>query len=99
MKHLTPVWFGIMLSSGLIAASAIAAPTVSSLKHSQPQHSIEPEANSLVESNQLADVLMIIIAFGLPCSMLFAVLLHNQIAAERDRLAAQLVPIRVKSKS
>jgi cytochrome c oxidase assembly factor CtaG len=99
MKHLTPVWFGIMLSSGLIAASAIAAPTVSSLHHSQTQHSIAPEASGLVQSNQVTDVLMSIIAFSLPCSMLFAILLHNQLVAERERLAVQLVPIRVKSKS
>jgi hypothetical protein len=105
MKHLTPVWFGIMLSSGLIAASAIAAPTVSSPDRSESQHLIAAEANSLAsesslaQSTQLADVLTGIIAFGLPCSLLFAVLLHNQLAAQRDRLAAQLVPIRVKSKS
>ncbi|WP_310487093.1 hypothetical protein [Chamaesiphon sp. VAR_69_metabat_338] len=87
-----------MLSICPMAASAIAAPTVSSLHHSQTQHSIAPEASSLVQSNQLADVLMGIIAFGMPCSMIFAILLQNQLAAERDRLAAQLVPIRIKSK-
>jgi hypothetical protein len=97
---MTHILFGIMLS-----ICPIATPTVASLLHSQTQHSIAPEANSLVsesslvQSAQLADVLMGIIAFGIPGSMLFAGLLHSQLAAERDRLAAQLVPIRVKSKS
>jgi hypothetical protein len=98
MKHLTPVWFGLMLSSGLIASSAIAAPTVLST-HNFPVQQLTSESISTEQSTQLAAVLIGISSFGLPCSLLLTLLLHNQIEAQRTKMAAQLVRVRVKSKS
>jgi hypothetical protein len=96
MKYLTPALFGIMLSGGLIAASAVTALTAP--QKSQVQHLTVAEAFSTEQSAQSIDALISIAAFGVPCSLLFAVLLHNQLAAQQTKLAAQLVRIRVKSK-
>gem|GEM_PF-6181358 len=99
MKHLTPALFGIILSGGLIASSALAAPTV----QLQTQHSIATQTDSLapvsIATEQLADVLIGMMYFGLPCAALLAVLLHHHRAAQHARLAARLVPIRIKSRS
>jgi hypothetical protein len=96
MKYLTPALFGIMLSGGLIAASAVTALTAP--QKSQVQHLTVAEAISIEPSAQLIDALIGIAAFGVPCSLLFAVLLHNQLAAQQKKLTAQLVRVRVKSK-
>jgi orotate phosphoribosyltransferase-like protein len=96
MKYLTPALFGIMLSGGLIAASAMTALTAS--HNSQVQHLTVAEASSTEQSAQSIDALIGIAAFGVPCSLLFAILLQNQLAAQQTKLAAQLVRVRVKSK-
>jgi hypothetical protein len=110
MKHLTPVWFGIMLSSGLIASSTIVA---TALHNFPAQHLTIAEASSLTpaslvesqgtsisteQSAQLTNALIGIICAGLPCSLLFVVVLQQQLAARQARLAAQLVRVRVDSK-
>jgi hypothetical protein len=96
MKYLTPALFGIMLSGGLIAASTVTALTAPHT--SQGQHLTVAEATSIEPSAQSIDALIGIAAFGVPCSLLFAILLHNQLAAQQKKLAAQLVRVRVKSK-
>jgi hypothetical protein len=103
MKHLTPVWFGIMLASGAIASSAVAVPAATP-SHFQPATVVQADS-SISESiatqqlTQFSDVLMGVLYFGLPCSFLLAVLVHNHREAQRQQLAAKLVPIRVKSRS
>ena len=98
MKYLTPALFGLMLSGGLIAASALAVPT-----GLQTQQSLAAQTDSLapasIATQQLADVLVGMMYFGWPCACLLAVLLHHQRAAQSNRLAARLVPIRIKSRS
>jgi hypothetical protein len=96
MKYLTPALFGIMLSGGLIASSAVTALTTP--QNAQVQHLTGSEAISIEPSAPVVDALIAIAAFGLPCSLLFAILLHNQLAAQQAKLAAQLVRVRVKSK-
>jgi orotate phosphoribosyltransferase-like protein len=96
MKYLTPALFGIMLSGGLIATSAVTALTAT--QKSQVQHLTVAEAISTEQSAQSIDALLGIAAFGMPCSLLFAILLHHQLAAQQKQLAAQLVRVRVKSK-
>jgi hypothetical protein len=95
MKYLTPALFGILLSGGLIASSAVTALTA---PQDRVQHLNVAEAISNEPSAQLVDALIGIAAFGVPCSLLFAILLHNQLAAQQAQLAAQLVRVRVKSK-
>ncbi len=101
MKYLTPALFGLMLSGGLIAASALAVPT----EHPQVQNStiaqtasLTPASSATEQLAQLADVLVGIVYFGLPCACLLTVLLHHQRTTQANRLAARLVPIRVKSR-
>jgi hypothetical protein len=101
MKYLTPALFGIMLSGGLIASSALAAP----MGHSPVQNfttaqtdNLAPASISTQQLAQLADVLVGIGYFGLPCACLLTVLLHHQRTTQANRLAARLVPIRVKSR-
>jgi hypothetical protein len=98
MKYLTPALFGLILSGGLITAPSLAVPT----GHSQSQQAIVAQTDSLapasIATQQLADVLIGMMYFGLPCSCLLAVLLHHQRAAQQARLAARLVPIRIKSR-
>ena len=96
MKHLAPALFGLMLSGGLITASAVVVPT-----HLQTQHAIAIQTEKLapvsIDLDRLAHVLIGMMYFGLPCSCLLAVLLHHQ-RVTQQRLAARLVPIRIKSR-
>jgi hypothetical protein len=103
MKHLTPVWFSIMLASGVIASSAIAAPTAPT--QSQPAtiaqtDSSTSESIAIQQLTQFSNVLISVLYFGLPCSFLLAVLVHNHGEAQHQQLlAARLVPIRIKDRS
>jgi hypothetical protein len=101
MKHLTPVWFSIMLASGAIASSAV-VPTAQS--QSQPATIAQTDSSTSVsiatqQLTQFSDVLMAVLYFGLPCSFLVAILVHNHREAQRQQLAARLVPIRIKDRS
>ena len=51
---------------------------------------LAPELISTEQLAQLADFLIGLMFFGLPCSLIFAVLLHDKRAAEHERLVAQL---------
>lgn len=102
MKHLTPVWFGIMLASGAIASSAVAMPTATQSQF-QPATVTQTDSSTSVsiasqQLTQFSDVLMSALYFGLPCSFLVAILVHNHREAQRQ-LAARLVPIRIKDRS
>jgi hypothetical protein len=101
MKYLTPALFGLMLSGGLIASSALAAPAAQSPVQNftiAQTESLAPVSIETEQLAQLADVLVGILYFGLPCACLLVVLLHHQRATQAKRLAARLVPIRVKSR-
>jgi hypothetical protein len=130
MKYLTSALFGLMLSGGLMASSAIAAPSTS-IDNSQVQHltcirdsqglmcnvdesskvqstsqlnlaganNLAPELITTEQLAQLSDFLIGIMFFGLPCSLVFAVLLHDKREAERDRLVAQLERIWIDPRS
>jgi hypothetical protein len=96
IKHLTPVLFGLILSGGLLTASATVQPKIGLDRDLQAQNSVTLPTATTQQLEQVSDFVIRIVYFALPSSLIFAVLLHNQRKQQQTQLVAQLVRIRDK---
>ncbi|AFY96041.1 hypothetical protein [Chamaesiphon minutus] len=96
IKHLTPVLFGLILSSGLTAASATAQPPIGLDRDIPAQNSVTLSTASTQQLERVSDFLLQLVYFGLPSTLIFAVLIYNQRKQQQTQLVAQLVRIRDK---
>lgn len=96
IKHLTPVLFGLIVSGGLMTASAAAQPKIGLDRDLQAQNSVTLTTATTQQLERVSDFVLRIVYFGLPSSLIFAVLLHQQRKQQQTQLVAQLVRIRDK---
>ena len=96
IKHLTPTLFGLMLSGGLIAASATAQPTIALDRDLQVQYSVELPTATTQQLEQVSGFLLQLVYCGLPSALIVAVLLHNKRKEQQTQAVPQLVRIRDK---
>jgi hypothetical protein len=96
IKHLTPVLFGLILSGGIMAAATTVQPQIGLDPDLQAQNSATLSTATTEQLERVSDFVLRLVYFGLPSTLIFAVLLHNQRKQQQTQLVAQLVRIRDK---